>query len=71
MSISNLLNGFDFEITSSPFTTSLLYTVYFWIIPFGSAGARHETMDDVSPLVTTLISAGALGTKKRIVVYQY
>ena len=71
ISIFTSLKGSNFEITSSPFTTSLRYTVYFWIIPFGSSGARHDTIEDVSPLVTTLISAGALGTKKqkKIAIY--
>ena len=34
------------------------------MIPLGRVGALHETMDEVSPLVTTLMSAGALGTTK-------
>ena len=48
--------------TSSPLITSRLWTVYFCITPFGNSGALHETMADVSPLVTAFMSAGALGT---------
>ena len=33
------------------------------MMPFVSAGALQETMAEVSPLVTALISAGALGTE--------
>ena len=32
-------------------------------MPFGRDGVLQDTMEEVSPLVTTLISAGALGTK--------
>lgn len=44
---------------------SLRYTVYFWMIPLGKAGARQDTITEDSPLVTALMSAGALGTEKR------
>ena len=33
------------------------------MMPFGRDGVLHDTMEEVSPLVTTLISAGALGTE--------
>ena len=40
--------------------------MYFWMTPLERAGARHETMAEESPLVTALMSAGALGTEDQI-----
>ena len=37
-----------------------------WMTPLERAGARHETMAEESPLVTALMSAGALGTEDQI-----
>ena len=35
-------------------------------MPFGRDGALQDTIEEVSPLVTTLISTGALGTKNGV-----
>jgi len=56
-------NKLIYFITSCPELISLLKTVYFCMIPLVRVGLLQDTITEFSPLVTALISDGALGTE--------